>query len=144
MIGQLMLAALLGGIIGIERELHHKPIGLRTHALVCMGSALFTIVSISFVGDNVDVSRVAAGVVVGIGFLGTGLIFKAEDKIRGMTTAAELWVLAAVGLAIGLGLYILAIASTVIILLILAPGKAIEKELDKSSKSRKKKPSNWF
>jgi putative Mg2+ transporter-C (MgtC) family protein len=125
---KLILATGLGLIVGFEREVHRKPAGLRTHSLVCLGSALFTITSLSFVGANVDVSRVAAGVVAGVGFLGAGMIFKSDDRIRGLTTAAELWVLAAIGIAIGLGYYFAAIATAVIVLVILIPLKHISKD----------------
>jgi len=125
---KLLLATFLGSMVGFEREIHKKPAGLRTHSLVCMGSTLFTLVSLSMVGPNVDVSRIAAGVVTGIGFLGAGMIFKAENKVKGLTTAAELWALAAIGLAIGVGYYFAAFATSLIILLILGPMKYIDKE----------------
>lgn len=129
---KLVIAAGLGLLVGFEREMHRKPAGLRTHSLVCMGSTLFTIVSLSITGFNVDVSRVAAGVVAGIGFLGAGMIFRADERVRGLTTAAELWVLAAIGLAIGIGYYFAAIATTIIVLVILIPVKNLSKEIVES------------
>lgn len=125
---KLLIATFLGSMVGFEREIHRKPAGLRTHSLVCMGSTLFTLVSLSMGGPMVDASRIAAGVVTGIGFLGAGMIFKSEDKVRGLTTAAELWALAAIGLSIGVGYYFAAFATSLIILLILGPMKYIDKE----------------
>lgn len=124
-ITKLILSAVLGMIIGLERQLHKKPAGLREHGLVCMGSALFTIVSLSFTGDA---SRIASGVVTGIGFLGAGTILHLKDKVVGLTTAAELWVVAAIGLAVGIGLYSVATVTTVLVLLILISGKFVEKK----------------
>ncbi|MEM5871773.1 MAG: MgtC/SapB family protein [Candidatus Aenigmatarchaeota archaeon] len=123
MIFKLILAAGLGLLLGYEREVHKRPAGLRTHSLVCMGSTLFTMLSISFTGDYVDASRIAAGVVTGIGFIGGGMIYKSEDRVIGLTTAAELWVLGAIGIAIGVGYYLVAITTTLIVLFILVPLK---------------------
>jgi putative Mg2+ transporter-C (MgtC) family protein len=130
-ISKLLMAAVLGMFIGLEREVHHKPAGMRTHVLVCVGATLFTIVSISIKGDLVDASRIAAGVVLGVGFLGAGTIFRESDRIKGLTTAAELWVLAAIGLAVGIGFYSVALITTLIILLTLVPGKLMEKKIEK-------------
>jgi putative Mg2+ transporter-C (MgtC) family protein len=122
---RLFCAALLGGLIGLEREYRSKEAGFRTHFLVAMGSALFMIVSAYGFGDAMyhdlqrwDVSRIAAQVVSGIGFIGAGTIIfqKSENVIRGLTTAAGVWVVAAIGLACGGGMYILAIAATVLVL----------------------------
>jgi putative Mg2+ transporter-C (MgtC) family protein len=115
---RLVLAAVIGGIIGFERELTKRPAGLRTNMLVCIGSALITLVSIyGFPGS--DPSRVAAQIVVGIGFLGAGTIFKMKDHVIGLTTAATLWVVAGIGIAVGTGLYFSAMASVPIILAVL-------------------------
>ena len=126
---KLVLAAVFGMLVGLERELHKKPAGMRTHAFVCMGAALFTILSYSFAGSGVDTSRIAAGVVTGIGFLGAGVVFQAKNHIRGITTAAELWVLAAIGVALGTGMYYAATISTVIVLFILWPAKFLESKV---------------
>lgn len=123
---KLVVAAVLGGLVGFEREVHRKPAGMRTHSLVCIGSALFTIMSVSVIGA--EPSRIAAGIVTGIGFLGAGMIFMSQDKVRGLTTAAELWVLAAIGLAIGLGFYFASLVTTLIVIFILIPLKYVEKE----------------
>jgi putative Mg2+ transporter-C (MgtC) family protein len=131
---RLLLAAVLGSIIGIERERLSWAAGLRTHMLVCVGATLFMIVSAFGFADILgqehvvlDPSRVAAQVVSGIGFLGAGTILLRREVIRGLTTAASLWTVAAVGLAVGGGLYLAAVAATVLILLILAGIKPLER-----------------
>ena len=126
---KIVIAAALGSLIGLEREMRKKPAGMRTHALVCIGATLFTILSFSFTGSSVDTSRIAAGIVTGIGFLGAGVIFQAKDKIKGITTAAELWVLAAIGVAIGMGLYFAAGISTLVVLAVLWPAKILERKV---------------
>ncbi|MDY3847829.1 MAG: MgtC/SapB family protein [Prevotella sp.] len=114
---RLAVALLLGGIIGIEREYRAKDAGFRTHFLVALGSALFCIVSqYGFGVDLKDSSRVAAQVVSGIGFLGAGTIIFQKNVVRGLTTAAGLWVTAAIGLACGTGMYIAAAVTTVMVL----------------------------
>lgn len=132
-ITRLLLAATLGSFVGIERERLLWAAGLRTHMLVCVGAALIMIVSAFGFSDilgthNVvlDPSRIAAQVVSGIGFLGAGTILLKGEVIRGLTTAASLWSVAAIGLAIGGGLYVPAIATTVVILIILAGVKPLE------------------
>lgn len=118
---RLMLAAVLGGAIGFQREKANKPAGLRTHILICLGSALFTVVSALGFTGNVDPSRIAAGVVTGIGFIGAGVIFRGMrgDKVMGITTAASIWVTAAIGIAAGAGLYIIASATALVTVLVL-------------------------
>lgn len=122
---RIFLAALLGGVVGLEREYRSKEAGFRTHFLVALGSALFMIVSAyGFEGTQVsdshrlDVSRVAAQVVSGIGFIGAGTIIfhKSQNVVSGLTTAAGLWVTAAIGLACGGGMYIVASVATVLVL----------------------------
>ena len=115
---RLMLALLLGGAIGIEREYRAKAAGFRTHFLVALGSALFCLVSqFGFGVDLKDSSRVAAQVVSGIGFLGAGTIIFQKNVVRGLTTAAGLWVTAAIGLACGTGMYLAAVLTTAMVLL---------------------------
>jgi putative Mg2+ transporter-C (MgtC) family protein len=118
---RLLLAAALGAGIGYQRERANKPAGLRTHTLICLGSALFTIVSIFGFADGVDPSRVAAGVVTGIGFIGAGVIFRGMrgDRVMGLTTAASVWITAAIGLAAGVGMYLVAFVIAVITVLVL-------------------------
>ena len=122
---RIMLAALLGGMIGLEREYRSKEAGFRTHFLVALGSALFMIVSAYGFSEVAmteahrwDVSRIAAQVVSGIGFIGAGIIIfrKSENVVSGLTTASGLWVVSAIGLACGGGMYLLAVASTVLVL----------------------------
>ena len=114
---RIFIAALLGGLIGLEREYRAKEAGFRTHFLVALGSALFMIVSDGMT-SRWDVSRVAAQVVSGIGFIGAGTIIfrKQENMVSGLTTAAGLWVVAAIGLACGGGMYVLATAATLMVL----------------------------
>jgi putative Mg2+ transporter-C (MgtC) family protein len=120
---RLCLAFLIGALIGTERKIMHKPAGVRTHALVGLGAALFTIVSIygfiEFAGppyyrSNMDPARVAAQIVVGVSFIGGGLIFREENKVKGLTTAASIWLTAALGTAIGVGMYLAVIVATVL------------------------------
>ena len=131
---RLALAAVLGGLIGVERELREREAGLRTHLLVALGSALFTIVGAygfhAFLdtGANVvraDPTRIAAQIVTGIGFLGAGAIIRQGLSVRGLTTAATLWVVAAVGLAAGAGYYSVAVITTALVLIALYPLRII-------------------
>lgn len=117
MILRLLLAVVLGGLIGLEREAHGRPAGLRTHILVCLGSALFTVISESYTGHNSDPSRIASQIVSGIGFLGAGTIIRQGSIVRGLTTAASLWTTAAIGMAAGAGgrLMYLAIFASIIV-----------------------------
>jgi putative Mg2+ transporter-C (MgtC) family protein len=133
---RLAVSALLGCLIGIERERRIWTAGLRTHMLVSVGSTLFMLVSIFGFADAADTpnvmldpSRVASQVVSGIGFLGAGTILLRRDTIRGLTTAASLWMVAAIGLAVGGGLFLAAAAATILALLILAALKPLEKHL---------------
>jgi putative Mg2+ transporter-C (MgtC) family protein len=124
---RLFLAALLGSLIGWERERAQRPAGLRTYMLVAFGSALFTVLSVNKAfGGPTDPSRIAAQIVVGIGFLGAGTVFREGDVVRGLTTAAGLWTMAAIGMAVGIGEYLLAVASTLIVFGILAGVRLFE------------------
>jgi putative Mg2+ transporter-C (MgtC) family protein len=117
---RLLFAAALGAAIGFQREKAGKPAGLRTHSLIGLGAALFTVVSTHKFGVMFDASRVAAGVVTGIGFLGAGAIIRGDQGIvAGLTTAATIWAVAAIGLAAGTGLYILAAVTAGLVLIIL-------------------------
>jgi putative Mg2+ transporter-C (MgtC) family protein len=118
---RLTVGLVLGAVIGFERELHRQPAGFRTHSLVALGAALFTVVSaFGFTGDNVDPTRIAAQIVSGIGFIGAGTILQYRGHIRGLTTAASLWSVAAIGTAAGAGLYVVAVVGTLLILVILS------------------------
>jgi putative Mg2+ transporter-C (MgtC) family protein len=118
---RLTVGLVLGAIIGFERELHRQPAGFRTHSLVSLGAALFTVVSaFGFSGPAVDPTRIAAQIVSGIGFIGAGTILQYRGHIRGLTTAASLWAVAAIGTAAGAGLFVVAIVGTALILVILS------------------------
>jgi putative Mg2+ transporter-C (MgtC) family protein len=122
MILRFLLASALGAGIGYQRERAGKVAGLRTHILVSSGAALFTLASIyGFGGTTVDISRVAAGVVVGVGFIGAGVIFRGArgEEVAGLTTAATIWMTAAIGLAAGAGMYLISIIATAVIIGIL-------------------------
>ena len=118
---RLLLAAALGAVIGFQRERAKKAAGLRTHMLISLGAALFTVVSVFGFPGTADVSRVAAGVVTGIGFIGAAVIIHGThgERVLGLTTAASIWNTAAVGLAAGAGIYIVAIAAAILTLLVL-------------------------
>ncbi len=117
MVLRLLLAAALGAVIGYQRERAGKQAGLRTHILISSGAALIALVSIYGFGSDSDPARVAAGVVVGVGFLGAGVILHREGGIvAGLTTAATIWVMSGIGLAAGVGLYVVAAVATAIVL----------------------------
>jgi putative Mg2+ transporter-C (MgtC) family protein len=126
---RLGLAVALGGLVGLEREVRGRQAGFRTNMLVCVGSALVMIVSIRFashawdhpqnININIDPARIAYGVMTGIGFLGAGTIMQSRGSVRGLTTAAGLWCVSAMGLAVGFGLYFLSITAALLILIIL-------------------------
>jgi putative Mg2+ transporter-C (MgtC) family protein len=134
---KLLLATVLGGAIGLERELAGKPAGLRTNILICIGAALFTHLSISiaqigFTPDGRpygDTTRIAAQIVSGIGFLGAGAILHAHGAVVGLTTAASIWVVAAVGAAIGAGAYVEGVGTSVLIVLVLVGLRPVERKL---------------
>jgi putative Mg2+ transporter-C (MgtC) family protein len=116
---QLGLATLLGGAIGLERELGGKPAGLRTNILICIGSALYTQLSISMVHGATDATRVAGQIVTGVGFIGAGTILHARGAVVGLTSAATIWVVAAIGIALGSEHYPEALLTTLMVLLVL-------------------------
>jgi putative Mg2+ transporter-C (MgtC) family protein len=125
---RLVVALILGSFIGVERELQRMPAGFRTHALVSLGSALFTIVSAeAFTGPGADPTRIAAQIVSGIGFLGGGAILHYGGTVRGLTTAASLWSVAAVGMAAGAGLYVMAAVGTVLVVTALEVFQRVER-----------------
>lgn len=136
---RLFLAVLLGGLIGLEREAAHRPAGLRTHVLVCLGSALVMTTSeymfeIYHGLTNADPARLGAQVISGVGFLGAGTIMREGVSIKGLTTAASIWTVACIGIAAGIGFYQGAIAATIIIYLVLILLKGIEHDLRIKSK----------
>jgi len=129
---RLLFSAFLGGIIGINREKYDKPAGLRTHALVSLASTLFMILSIyPFKGvAYVDVTRLGAAAIMGMGFLGAGAIWQEHKRIEGLTTAASIWCAVSVGIAVGVGYYLAAIATTGIIFILLNL-KSLDKMISK-------------
>ncbi len=127
---RLLMACAMGGAIGIEREWRHKDSGLRTNLLICMGSALFTILSVVLSGDSTaNHGQVAANIVQGVGFLGAGLILHTKSKVLGLTSAATVFVVAAIGMACGTGLYVEALIATVLVLMALQTVGAFEGRL---------------
>lgn len=135
-ITRLIAALVLGGLVGFEREWTERPAGLRTHALVSLGSALVMVVNIYLFerfsqGTTMDVTRMAAQVVSGIGFLGAGTIIRSKNGVHGLTTAASLWVVAAIGLAAGCGFWLAAITVTVCTLVGLTMMRWIQVRIDK-------------
>jgi putative Mg2+ transporter-C (MgtC) family protein len=116
---RLLLAAALGAAIGLERELRRKPAGLRTNMLIALGAALFTMVSLALTSSGGTPDRIAAQVVTGIGFLGAGAILRSGGSVHGMTTAATIWVNAAIGMATGAGEYGIAVIATLVTLVVL-------------------------
>jgi putative Mg2+ transporter-C (MgtC) family protein len=115
MLARLAVAALLGGLVGYERERAAKPAGVRTHGMVSLGAALFAVLSFYGFGDTGDPARVAAQIVSGIGFLGAGLILHQRGSVHRITSAASLWVTAAIGMAMGVGMILMALAATVLV-----------------------------
>lgn len=127
---RLIFAALLGGVIGLERELKGKPAGLRTNMFICFGAAMFTILSDKLAGEFAgDHTRIAAQIIPGIGFIGAGSILHSRGSVQGLTTAATLFVVASVGMAVGGGLFLMAMFATIVILLTLHILGYMEKRL---------------
>jgi putative Mg2+ transporter-C (MgtC) family protein len=140
---RLLLSAALGAVVGIEREMHKRAAGFRTHILVCLGATLFMLTSV-FVAEaysnsgEADPSRIAAGVVTGIGFLGAGAIIRYGESIKGLTTAASVWVVASIGLSVGAGMYWEAVITTLVVFMILVFSRIEERfEVRKSVFARK-------
>jgi putative Mg2+ transporter-C (MgtC) family protein len=142
-VDRIVIAAILGAIIGWEREQHGRPAGLRTHMLVCMGAALMTIISENMYAKyqapgltadsfiRVDPGRIAAQIITGIGFIGAGVIMKIGPRVQGLTTAACLWLVAGVGMAVGTGLHILALVTTLISAVVLMHLGKLEKGMER-------------
>ncbi len=128
---KLFLAILLAGLVGWQREKTKTPAGLRTHMLVALGSTIFTVISYELgLISPIDPTRLTAGIVTGVGFLGAGTIIHQSDSVRGLSTAASIWTVAAVGMAVGYGMYFLAIVGSILTLLILML-EGVEKKLIK-------------
>lgn len=140
--GQITLAALLGGIIGVEREWRGRPAGFRTNILISMGSCLFTVLSIRGfpLNDSTaqDSARIAAQIVSGIGFLGAGALLQTRNKTKGMTTAATIWLVAAIGMSVGTGSYFLGVFTTLLTATVLQFLRPVSKMVEQEGKSHKK------
>ena len=137
---RLLLAVLLSGLVGLEREAKGRSAGLRTHMLVCAGSCLMMLTGIYLASHyrgtmDVDPTRLAAQVVSGIGFLGAGTIIQFRDSVRGLTTAASVWAAAGIGLAVGGGFYVGAVSTTVLVLVVLLVLHGLEQRLGAKSRS---------
>jgi len=128
MVLRLLLASASGAAIGYQRKRAGKPVGMRTYILITLGATLFTIVSVFGFAGAVDPSRVAAGVVIGIGFIGAGVIFRGprNGEVTGLTTAASMWAAAAVGLSVGSGLYLISIVATLLIVISLMLSRVLD------------------
>jgi len=129
----MLLSAVLGTLVGLQRQMAHKPAGLRTHTLVCIGSTMFLLVAPhairSFGMASFDPTRIVHGVVAGVGFLGAGAIMRTEQQVHGLTTAASIWIVAAIGVAVGTRAYGLAAVGTLLALLVLVGYRKVEKAL---------------
>jgi putative Mg2+ transporter-C (MgtC) family protein len=136
LLGRLLLAAVLGGAVGAERELADQPAGLRTHMLLTIGACLFTLISAYGFGGPADPSRLAAQIVTGIGFLGGGAIVRHGLTVRGVTTAASIWATTSIGVAVGAGRYLLAAGGTVLVVGTLFGLRALRDRLQSWSVSR--------
>ena len=139
--GRVTLAAILGGIIGIEREWRGRPAGFRTNILIAIGACLFTVLSIEgFPLDGStaqDSARVAAQIVSGVGFLGAGALLQTRNKTKGMTTAATIWLVAAIGMAVGTGAYFLAVFTTLLTAAVLQLLRPVSKMVEQEGKQHK-------
>lgn len=125
--GRLLLAAGLGCAVGIDREYHHRPSGVRTNVLICFGAAMFTFLSPIIAGPNGNnLGQIASNIVQGIGFLGAGLILHNRDRVSGLTSAATVWAVASIGMACGAGLYFPAVFATVVVLVVLEMVRLLE------------------
>ncbi len=134
---KILLAAMLGGIIGLERELSHKEAGLRTNILIAVGSALITVLSFRIAARTAgsDPARLAAQIVSGIGFLGAGAIIQARFAVHGLTTAATIWTVAAIGIAVGSGFYLLAFLVTLLVVFVLTVFKLLLDLIEKQKRN---------
>lgn len=129
----MVVSTVLGTLVGLERQMGRKPAGLRTHVLVCLGSTMFVLLTVhavrEFGGQSLDPTRIIHGVVTGVGFLGAGSILRQEGYVHGLTTAASIWMVAAIGTAVGVHAYLLATEGTVLALIILEGFRWLERFL---------------
>ena len=133
---KILLSAVLGGIIGLEREIHHKEAGLRTNILIAIGSTLITILSFKIAESSTmaDPARITAQIVTGIGFLCAGAIIQARFAVHGLTTAASIWTVAAIGISVGTGLYLISFLITILVVIILTAFRYISSALESQKK----------
>jgi putative Mg2+ transporter-C (MgtC) family protein len=130
-----LLATVFGGIIGLERQLSGKAAGLRTNVLICLGAAVFTIISKQMAAETGDsITRIAAQIVTGVGFIGAGAIIQDRGGVHGLTTAATIWLVSSIGTACGAGLYVLALVTTLIAVVVLRAFIKVDKSLDHFTK----------
>jgi putative Mg2+ transporter-C (MgtC) family protein len=133
----MLVSTVLGTLVGWERQMGRKPAGLRTHTLVCLGSTMFVLITKHAVADiggpNLDPTRIIHGVITGVGFLGAGSIMRQEGYVQGLTTAASVWMVAAIGVSVGVHAYTLAITGTVLALIVLEVFRWVERFLSTDS-----------
>ena len=126
----MLVAVILGGVIGLERELHRKAAGLRTNILICMGAALFVLVARGFQDENAA-TRIIQGVITGVGFIGAGALIHSQLNVHGLTTAATIWLVTGIGVACGMRLYEIAVGATVLALIILVALNPLDKKINR-------------
>lgn len=136
-VSAILLAVCCGAAIGLERQLKSKPAGLRTNILICLGAAVFTIISRQMTGGHGSVTRIAAQIVTGVGFLGAGAVIRDRGGIQGLTTAATIWLVASIGMACGAKMYYLAIITTVLVIMVLLGLAQVEKHLKRGRGKQK-------
>ena len=132
---KILLSIALGSLVGVEREARGKPAGLKTHAIICLASTIFSIISINYFTK--DYARMISNVLTGMGFIGAGAIIASGRKVVGITTATTLWITTAIGIAVGIGFYFLAIISTITVLIILLVFREVELEIFEKQKPKK-------
>lgn len=133
----LTVAMLLGGLIGLERQMHRKPAGLRTNMMICMAATVFTLMCSSLDGSDASAnSRVIQGIITGVGFLGAGALMHTQGNVHGLTTAATIWLVTGVGIACGLGRYQTAIATTLLTLVVLWGLSPLDRKLKQNGRRR--------
>jgi putative Mg2+ transporter-C (MgtC) family protein len=136
-IAAILLAVGCGAAVGLERELKRKPAGLRTNVLICLGAAVFTIISSKMAGDKDSITRIAAQIVTGVGFLGAGAVIQDRGGIHGLTTAATIWIVASIGMACGAKLYELAIIATALAIVVLLGLAEVDKRIRPNRNNQK-------
>ena len=134
LVGRLGLATVLGAVVGVNRDWEGKPAGLRTHSLVALGAALFTVVGLLVANDASATGRIVQGITAGVGFIGAGVILRLPElqDIRGLTTAAAIWVVSAVGVAVGAGLWRTGLSAVALAMVVLVAGEAVDRWLHRA------------